>query len=108
MRHAVPRGIFLLRVFGGGAQGNRLCRKVQGDAGLLQREPGCLRRGYVTPFGVNLAFFLIIQHFRTEIMNDDEDDEEAPAGPTNVEDTTPASPSPSAESTPVQASPASA
>jgi hypothetical protein len=48
----------------------------------------------------------VIPHFHTEI--DDEDDEEAPAGPTNVEDTAPASPSPSAESTPVQVSPASA
>lgn len=50
----------------------------------------------------------VISHFRTEIMNDDEDDEEAPAGPTNVEDTAPASPSPSAESTSVEVSPASA
>ena len=45
---------------------------------------------------------------RIEIMNDDEDDEEAPTGPTTVGDTALASPSPSAESTPVQVSPASA
>jgi hypothetical protein len=50
----------------------------------------------------------LLPHFRTEIMNDDEDDEEAPAGPINGEVTTPASPSPSAESTPAQVSPASA
>ena len=58
-------------------------------------------------FGVNLAFFLI-QHFRIEIMNDDEEDEEAPTGPTTIGDTAPPSPSPSSESTPVQVSPASA
>lgn len=73
----------------------------------FRENPDVYGEGTPQFFGVNLAVFLI-QHLRIEIMNDDEDDEEAPTGPTTVGDTAPASPSPSAESSPVQVSPASA
>ncbi len=108
VRHAVPRGVLLFRVFGAGAQGDRLRRQVQGDARLLQGESGCIWRRYVQrpvlcPFFWSLALSGRLNNLflNTEILNDDDDDGEdgeSPAPPPSGDAVPPPPAAPHAES----------